>query len=392
MWKNFSSSIGLLAIAMLAALYSSSAARDGRTAPAGIAAIIALAIAIWVGIRFVPRLAANVEWDWFSFLSRYQVTREGWMYLAAVLVVVFAAINTSNNLLYMVLSALLAVILLSGFLSGVNFRWLKIELRAPAFCFPGEAFPVSVQIRNRKTVFPSFSLHIEPAAEAAFRFEPFYLACVRAGFQEFQSSQAVISRRGRHEMKKVKVHSRYPFGFFLKWKDYPVDGECICYPEILPQDRLSLAAIDVLGSSPRFERGTGYDLYTIRDYVPSDSARHVHWKASAKTATLKTREYALEESRRYAIAFDRYGESQDAERFEKLVSWAASLAFHWIHDGIEVALITDEWKSGYGSSEAQLQGILRYLALVEMSQTVQAAAGDAGDNENGALVLSLRSS
>ena len=124
--------------------------------------LIALIIAIWVGIRFVPRLAADVDWEWLPFFSHYQVTREGWIYFAAVTVVVFAAINTSNNLLYMVLSALLAVLLLSGFLSGLNFRFLRIDVRIPRHCFAGEPFPISFQIRNEKRVFPSFSLNIEP--------------------------------------------------------------------------------------------------------------------------------------------------------------------------------------------------------------------------------------
>ena len=64
MWKNFSACIGLLTIALMAALYSSSAGRDGRDVAAGIAAFIALVIAVWVAIRFVPRLASRVDWDW----------------------------------------------------------------------------------------------------------------------------------------------------------------------------------------------------------------------------------------------------------------------------------------------------------------------------------------
>jgi uncharacterized protein (DUF58 family) len=51
----------------------------------------------------------------------------------------------------------------------------------------------------------------------------------------------------------------------------------------------------------------GSDLYTIRDYQPSDSVRHIHWKATAKTSTLKTREFAAEESHNIVLVFDRYG-------------------------------------------------------------------------------------
>ena len=95
MWNNFMTAIGLLAIALLSALYSSSAGRDGRVAAAAISGFLALGIAILVGIRLVPRLASNVDWEWLPFFSRYHVTREGWIYFGAI-VVVFAAINTGE--------------------------------------------------------------------------------------------------------------------------------------------------------------------------------------------------------------------------------------------------------------------------------------------------------
>src|SRR2546422_3900461 len=138
MWKSFSTSIGLLTIAMMAALYSSNATRDGRIIASAVSAFLALGIAVWVAWRFVPRLAAGVDWQWLPFLTHYRVTREGWLYFAAVIVVVFAAINTANNLLYMVLSALLAVLLFSRVLSPIDFFFLLIRVRVPFYCFfPG---------------------------------------------------------------------------------------------------------------------------------------------------------------------------------------------------------------------------------------------------------------
>jgi uncharacterized protein (DUF58 family) len=387
MWKHFGACIGLLTIAMMAALYSSSSGREGRGVAASISAFIALGIAVWVGVRFVPRLASSVDWDWLPFLSRYHITHDGWIYFGAVLVVVFAALNTSNNLLYMVLSALLAVVLLSGFLSGLNFRHLRIELRVPSHCFAGESFPASIQVYNEKKVFPSFSLRFEPPEQAAFRFFTFYIPVIPAQRHVSKTGQAMFARRGRYTIREAKTSCRYPFGFFYKFRKHPVAAECICYPEIIPQERMNRSALDIQGQSPRFERGLGFDLYTIRDYLPVDSARHVDWKASAKTATLKTREYAAEESRRVVLAFDRFGRSGDAERFEQLVSYAASIAYHSIQNEIEVALVSDDWQTGHGNSETLLVTILEYLALVEMSASAEPPAREPGD---GVLLLSLR--
>jgi uncharacterized protein (DUF58 family) len=386
MWRNFATSIALLTIAMFAALYSSSATRDGRMIASAIAAMISLSIAVWVGIRFVPRLAAGVDWEWLPFLTRYQITREGWIYFGGLTIVLFAAINTNNNLLYMVLSALLAVILLSGFLSGLNFRSLRLKLRCPTRCFVGETFPLSIQVHNEKRLFPAFSLKIVPPNDEALRFQDFYFPVIKAQGTEEQSQEAAIYRRGRYRLKELKVGSRYPFGFFYKDKGYRAEAECICYPEILPQEQLDMGVLDIQGSHQRFERGLGNDLYLIRDYVPSDSARHVHWKASAKTAVLKTREYAAEESRRVILALDRFGYPADAAKFERLVSKTASLAFHLMNAGIEVALVSDEWETGHGSTEVLLESILEYLASVELSEV--AKEPDIG--REGALLLSLR--
>lgn len=367
MWKNFLSAIGMLAIALMTALYSSSAGRDGRVAAAGISAFLALGIAVWVGIKFVPRLASSVDWEWLPFFSHYHVTREGWMYFAAVTVVVFAAINTANNLLYMVLSALLAVLVLSGFLSALNFRFLRLDVRLPSHCFAGEAFPISIQVQNNKRVFPSFSIRLDPVAGSTIRFSTFYLPAVRGSGRVSQTCQAQTTKRGRFQIRELKASSRFPFGFFLKDRTYSTEAECICYPEIIPPDTMDISSLDLQGEHHRFERGPGHDLYMIRDYVPSDSARHVHWKASAKTSALKTREYAAEESSRVLLVFDRFGHPWDAEKFERLVSYTASLAYHLINDGIEVFMVSDEWRTAQGSTSVVLDSILEYLALVQMT-------------------------
>ena len=387
MWKNFGTAIGLLAIAMVAALYSSTATRDGRILPSAISALIALGISVWVAWKLVPRLAAGVDWQWLPYFTHYQVTREGWLYFGAVTIVVFASVNTANNLLYMILSALLAVLVLSGLLSELNLGLLKLSVRIPSHCFAREPFPVSIQVHNRKRVFPTFSLQIETADESAFHCSGFYVPLVQRQKCTSDTGQGMLTKRGRCAIRKLRVSSRYPFGFFVKDFGHAVEADCICYPEIIPQEQMTPSMLDVQGSKQRFERGFGHDLYMIRDYVPSDSARYVHWKASAKTSVLKTREYAAEESSRVVLAFDRFGHPDEAEKFEKLVSYTASLAYHFVENGVEVALVADDWQSSQGNTPAVLDAILEYLALVQLSPAAERPAPLAAD---GAMILSLR--
>ena len=361
MWKSFLQSMGLLSLAMGVALYSTSTSRDGDLPATILSAVASLLIAAWVGIRFVPRLARGVDWAWMPQISQYRLTREGGIFLGVLFVVLAAAVNTNNNLLYMVLSALLAVLLLSGVLSAVNFKSLEMELLLPARAFAGETLPYSLRIRNHGRTFPAFSLQTEPPGDGL------YFPLIQPRDSVLYPGEAKFSRRGRYSFDRLRTASRFPFGFFLKARHYPVSAECLCYPQILPLEVLGISIRDILGTHERLERGMGSDLYTIRDYVPTDSARHVHWKATAKTGGLKTREYADEESRNVVLIFDRYGQASEAEAFEALVTRAASLCFHLIKGGAKVTLVSDEWRSSEETSEASLDAILNYLALVEMS-------------------------
>jgi uncharacterized protein (DUF58 family) len=381
MWKSFLQSIALLAIAMTAALYSTAAARTGDMIPAVTTALISLVIAAWVGARLVPRLARGVDWTWLPSLNQIKITRDGGIFFGTLVVVLLAAINTSNNLLYMVLSALVAVLVLSLLLSTANFKYLKVQLILPSRTFAREPFSLSVRIHNTRRLFPAFSLFMEPQdASLYFQVIPPRETAVRSAETHFE-------QRGRHSFEKLKAQSRFPFGFFYKSHHYDIATECICYPEILPLDQLQLSVADILGANQRMERGVGNDLHSIRQYVASDSARHVHWKASAKTASLKTREFANEDSRHIELAFDRYGEPKDREQFEALVSHAASIAFHLAKEGAQAILISDDWESPSGGGENTLDAILRYLAFVEMSTT---ATPPKFDQHSGTILFSLR--
>ncbi|HEX4999906.1 MAG TPA: DUF58 domain-containing protein [Terriglobia bacterium] len=396
MWKSFLQSIGALSVALIAALYSSSVAAEGRVIAASVAAMLSLAIAVWVAWRFVPRLARGVDWDWIPFLSGYHVTRDGWIYFGALAVVVSAAINTNNNLLYMVLAALVSVLVISVFLSALNLRQVEFEAQVPARCFAGEAFPMTIIVRNHKRVFPTLSLFTESFSGGgtmalADGEPPLYFALAKPRGRTTEVRSVILAKRGRFAVGPVRAVSRFPFGFLMRARLFPTEAEGVAYPALLEPEEARLGFPDARGESRRFARGFGYELHAIRDYIPSDSARSVHWKASAKTATLKTREYALDEEPRAVFWFDRFGDPSDpaaAAAFERLVSRAASLAFYLIRDGYEVSFQSDEWKSSGAASESLLESILTYLALVEMSPATPAPEVGV---ESGILVFSLRS-
>src|SRR5580693_7307064 len=108
--RAFLLSIVALSAALLLALYSGAAAELGQVWLASTSALIALAVAGWVGVTLVPVLAKRTPLRWIGYKMEYRVTRDGWIYMAGILLVALPALNTGNNLLFLILASLIAVI------------------------------------------------------------------------------------------------------------------------------------------------------------------------------------------------------------------------------------------------------------------------------------------
>lgn len=80
-------------------------------------------------------------------------------------------------------------------------------------------------------------------------------------------------------------------------------------------------------------------FHAIRDYVPGDSRRHIHWRSTAKTGVMMVRQYEETRRSRIAVVMDLAASAfaNDAE-FELGVSAAASLGLQSVRDGREVVI------------------------------------------------------
>ena len=82
------------------------------------------------------------------------------MYVGVTLGVGFAAVNTGNNLLFLVLGMMLGMIIVSGILSEITLRGVTVERTVPDRCTAGVVFPVELALRNRKEYAASFSVEL----------------------------------------------------------------------------------------------------------------------------------------------------------------------------------------------------------------------------------------
>ncbi len=402
-WVRFLLAIVGLTLAFGAALFSTVTREAGSVWGTIIMASAALLLASFVGLTTVPYLARRVVASRVREAMDYDVTRAGMIYILISVVIGIAAINTGNNLLYVIVATLLSAILVSGMASALVLRSLTLDVHLPEHVFAARPMLARLLLSNTSTWLPSFSVRVVPAKrkdkkdrwrweastfgwprnrapqnqwfqlpdrrlrrvrdedEKPILQESIYFPFLAPG-QELRADLEInFPARGRYSEKNFGLATRFPFSFLMKTRRINLAREVIVYPVVEPTEQFSEALPMVTGEFETFVRGRGNDLYLIREYQPDDSARHVDWKATARTGALKVREFSREDERKLRIVFDNPAPGVlPPAVYEQAVRLAASLGWHFHHEDVEVSFVAP----GLEPTE-DVFSFLRYLALVE---------------------------
>ncbi|HKW56189.1 MAG TPA: DUF58 domain-containing protein [Candidatus Acidoferrum sp.] len=373
--RAFFLSMAALTIALLLALYSGVAAELGHLGVAAASALGALAVAAWVAVTLVPVLARRTALRWIGNRIDFKVSREGWIYILGIFMVATAALNTGNNLLFLILACLIAIILMSGILSSVTLSGVGMRLHLPEHIFAGQPVRAVVELENEKVTLPSFSLRVEGVREktsgtAAMLETPVYFPYIPKHDCARQSVPMTFSRRGIYRQDAFRILTRFPFGFLQKARRVDLKSEALVYPSV----EQGADFLDILpgmqGALESRAKGGGQDLYALRDYLPRDSSRHVHWKVSARLGTLMVREFTREEDCRVALVFDPHmpanlSAKESAARFERAVSMCAALAWHFYERNATLQFRTVGFETPLVEASEVIFDILRNLAAAK---------------------------
>jgi uncharacterized protein (DUF58 family) len=419
-WVKFLMALVGLTLAFAAALFSTTSREAGHPWASVILASVALLMAVFVGLVTVPYLARRVAVERLRQTFHYEVTKAGVIYVLVTLVIGIAALNTGNNLLYIVVAAMLAAILVSGVISALVLRGLELDVRLPEQVFAGRAVWGRIVLRNSRRVLPSLSIRVVPARRERkirkeWRWEPttfvfplnrapedqwvrlrdyrvrrvelpgappgifdgmVYFPYLPAQAELAADLELLFERRGRYCESSFGVATRFPFAFLTKTRHVALQREILVYPPVEPPDELFEILPLVRGEWESFVRGRGSDLYRIREYMPEDSARHVDWKATAKSGSLKVREFSREDERKLSIVFDNpaAGLISDAA-YERAINLAASLAWYFSEQDAEISFVIPGQGRGTDLHEflARL-AVIEPLGAVSLVQTSRAGA------------------
>jgi hypothetical protein len=298
-------------------------------------------------------------------------------------------------------------------------------VRLPEHVFAGRTIQGKIVLRNSRWALPSFSIRVVPAhrekkERKRWQWEPttfvfplnrtpenqwlrlrdwrvrrvklalgapgifegmVYFPYLPAKSELAADLELHFDRRGRYRESGFGVATRFPFAFLTKTRQVALQREVLVYPPIEPTNELIEILPLVRGEWESFVRGQGSDLYCIREYMPEDSARHVDWKATAKSGSLKVREFTREDDRKICIVFDNPPAGLISEAaYERGVNLAASLAWHFSSQNAEVSFFANEL-----GRCSDLHKFLAHLGVIQPESNLQKGKPQANKPQANAL-------
>lgn len=150
------------------------------------------------------------------------------------------------------------------------------------------------------------------------------------------------SKRGLIPVGPASLTKSSPIGIVSSEMTWGKAHRVYVYPRTitLPSTQVGLMR-DLEGISSRRIVTDDLSFHAIRDYVPGDSRRHIHWKSTAKTGALMVRQYDQTVRSELMVVLDNNMESYlDDEEFELAVSAASSFALQGLTEGRDLSVIS----------------------------------------------------
>lgn len=293
---------------------------------------------------------------------RHQVTWSGLAFTALLLLTGFSAFASGNNLLFLLLAAMLSTMLVSGFLSRLSLAGIEVKLLLPEHVFARRTMPARLELYNSKLWMPAFSLHLASLDEEESPLQLYFPIVPGRSMLEAHTTVR-FERRGLHGDSDYQFTTRFPFGFTERRLQMRLRREVLVYPSIDPQPGWEDILFALEGSLDAYLRGRGSDFYRIRPYVNGESVRHVDWKATAHTGDLQVREFAREEDHLVEICLDLRLGNAGSKWFEEAVEGVAFLCWRLAARQTRLRLVTQDFEASLPGA-GDVYALLRYLAQV----------------------------
>jgi uncharacterized protein (DUF58 family) len=280
-------------------------------------------------------------------------TRAGWIFAATLGILLVGSINYALQLGF-ALTFLLAGMGLAAMVHTTrNLARLAVSAGRAEPVFAGERAKFRLHLDNRMPLERPAILVRHPASGAH---QVLDLPAASAG-------EAVLgvpaARRGWLPLGRVMLETRFPLGLFRAWSYVALEARCLVYPRP-ERTPLPAPAADAAAGAARAQAQGADDFSGLRAYQPSDSPRHVAWKAVARAEHMLTKQFSGAASAELWLDWSLTAGAADAEqRLSRLCGWVLGAE----QAGVRYGLRLPGLEIAPGRGEEHRAACLQALAL-----------------------------
>jgi uncharacterized protein (DUF58 family) len=280
-------------------------------------------------------------------------TEYGFMYGAGIFVTLIAGAIYNNNLAFILCFFLVALFLIGMVQTHYNLRQLQIE-KLIVFLSPSESIGHGVvwikshnpeghsQLRIQgKSADETIDIHVSEI----------YKKSLHPQYFDFKTGEW-----GKKKVEKIKVSTRYPFGFFYVWRYFSLPIEYLVFPK--PSGDRPLQSSSHEGVNEGLHKQLkGDDFSEHKKYVLGDSQKHIDWKAYARGRPLLTKKFEEGQRHTFWLDYDQTVGNQE-RRMRQLSKWIHQCEEDFAVYGLQVK----NRKISMGSGERHKVACLKLLA------------------------------
>jgi uncharacterized protein (DUF58 family) len=309
----------------------------------------------------------------------------GLVFVAMMLFMGLAAINSQANLLFGVFGLMIGILIVSYFISLIVLRRLSLKRVVPDHAVVGQPMPMSYEFHNNKRFWPSLSVCLSELDGAeAFTKQPMcYMLHAASGMTASVPAELVPKRRGLHEFDQFQLSTSFPFGFIKRALTVRHKDRLLVLPALADVDRRLLSqcrSAEKTGAMMRPKPGGDDEFYGVKEFRNGESPRRIYWRRSARTGTLVTKQMTQVAPPRIVLLVDTFLHDRSLAQHvlvEKTIAMAGSLASAALAEGLAVGLYvwSGDWTGIHPTrGKRQRDDLLSVLARLPLNRAKDSQA------------------
>ena len=273
---------------------------------------------------------------------RYEPTIATPVYAAVSLFLAIGAVNSQNNLLFWAFGVSVAIMVISGLISGPALYNLRVRREAPTKARAGETSTVRYTLWSRSRRSRAFALVIEEVPEDGVT------APDRVGVPTVAPSPPTRvsvdwkpDRRAVVTLKRFEVRSTFPFGLLRKVLVFEQPVSVRVGPAAISlRSDAGPASVPASHATSAVARrvGLGDQIHALREYASGDSLRQVAWRASARGEDLLVRQHTDAMAPTFDIFLEPPSTETPSHLWERAIAMTCAAAERAIENGRRVAV------------------------------------------------------